>query len=82
MAKIDEQNAVQTLLNEINELKQRINTLEAWLWVAHPRTTREAITTFRPPDITYAVTDDNITIPLTSTSWYYGTATYCTRVNN
>lgn len=84
-----EWSAVAALLDEINSLKQRVDTLEAWLWVTHPRTAREAEDAYRyriwatPTRIPanepmYAVTNDNITIPLTSTSWYYGATTYCT----
>ena len=78
----NEQSAVETLLNEINSLKIKVEALEKTIWIYSPMTYREAVTTYRPPDITYAVTDDNVIIPLTWTSWYYGWTTYCTRTNN
>ena len=60
----NEQSAVQILLNEINDLKHRVEVLENTALTYSPRTYREAVYEYRPPDITYAVTDDNVTVPI------------------
>lgn len=38
MLKDKEWSAVAALLNQINELKERVDTLENWLWMWRPRT--------------------------------------------